>query len=318
MPGGQDEAARRGDAARSALEFLHRSAAVSRPPRTDSTACWRTWPPPLRRPAPDWPPCPRGRCCIAARPATTAAVGRRPRLRRPSAAGDRRRCPSPARPEARARRPRPYWRRRCAARPTRLAALAGGGRRPSRLDAAEAAALALAGQVIGRLLESGTEGALGRPAGPGGAAAGTGDRGRRRRPPGPRLRQRPDRHRRLLRPVPRAAVAAGLANEPLPPRAAALRQNGAQLTHLLRLFSRRQAGGVHPCETGGRRRRGSGPHRDAGRSLRRQHVGRPRLAAGRHRRRPAAPGAGRPAGKRPRRHAGGRRRSPAQRPHRPR
>ena len=27
-------------------------------------------------------------------------------------------------------------------------------------------------------------------------------------------------------------------------------QNGAQLTHLLRLFSRRQAGGVHPCHTG--------------------------------------------------------------------
>ena len=27
-------------------------------------------------------------------------------------------------------------------------------------------------------------------------------------------------------------------------------QNGAQLTHLLRLFSRRQAGNVHPCETG--------------------------------------------------------------------
>ena len=80
-------------------------------------------------------------------------------------------------------------------------------------------------------------------------------------------------------------------------------QNGAELTHLLRLFCRRQAGGVPALRDGGRRRRGSGSSDAVRRLLHRPHDFRRRPAAGRHRRRPIASGACRAFGKRPRRHA---------------
>ncbi len=117
--------------------------------------------------------------------------------------------------------------------------------------AAEAAALALAGQLIGRLLESGTKA---------------------------RWVEQLDRAERQHGLETAANVVARLAHDygniltgivgfcdlclslRTPPDSQMSRylrelqrcaQNGAQLTNLLRLFSRRQAGGVHPCDAAG-------------------------------------------------------------------
>ncbi len=126
--------------------------------------------------------------------------------------------------------------------------LEGDDRNPP-LDHAEAAALALAGQVIGRQLESGRK---------------------------TRWAEQLERAQRQQGMETAANVVARLAHDfgnvltgivgfcdlSLSLRTPAdsqmgryLRelqrcaQNGAELTHLLRLFSRRQAGGVHPCDT---------------------------------------------------------------------
>ena len=244
MPGGRDDAARRGDdASRSALEYLH--GLLRQPPAAAG----------LDRLLADLA------AAFAASGAGLAALPSGTVLHRRPTGGDR--LPwdddpdfagrvlreatalTVARPSGSllvtaVRRPgRPGW----------LLWLEADDRRTA-WDAAEAAALALAGPVIGRLLESG---------------------------PKTRWAEQLDRAERQQGLETAANVVARLAHDygnvltgivgfcdlSLSLRAPAdsqmsryLRelqqcaQNGAQLTHLLRLFSRRQAGGVHPCETG--------------------------------------------------------------------
>ena len=250
MPGGRDEAVRHGDAGLSALEHVH--GLLRQPPveagldrlLTDLATAFTASGAGLavlpsgkvlyRRPAGDGP---------LPWEADLDLMGRV--LREPTAltvarpANSRGEVASPLLVTAVHRTGRPGW----------LLWLEADDRRTA-WDAAEAAALALAGQVIGRLLESGRK---------------------------TRWTEQLDRAERQQGLETAANVVARLAHDygniltgivgfcdlSLALRAPAdsqmsryLRelqrcaQNGAQLTHLLRLFSRRQAGGVHPCDTG--------------------------------------------------------------------
>ena len=113
----------------------------------------------------------------------------------------------------------------------------------------EAAALTLAGHALGGLLQArGSEPALGRTAGPRRTAKRPGDGGAQCRPASPTISATSSPALSAFAISVWRQTASGFAAEPLPPRTPALRQNGAQLTHLLRLFSRRQAGSVQPVE----------------------------------------------------------------------
>ena len=244
MPGGRDETARHGsDASRSALEYIH--GLLLRP----AAACG------LDRLLADL-----GAAFRASGAGLAALPSGKVLHRRPPADG---RLPWDDDPDLADRamrelaaltiaRPTGSWLLTAVSRPGRPGWLlwleADDGR--AAWEAAEAAALALAGQVIGRLLQAGSE---------------------------TRWAEQVDRAERQQGLEAAANVVARLAHDygniltgivgfcdlslALAPPADSqmsryLRelqrcaQNGAQLTHLLRLFSRRQAGGVHPCETG--------------------------------------------------------------------
>ena len=244
MPGGRNEAARRGDAAQSALDFVHGLLCQPLPAAgldrllADLTAAFAGS-------GAGWAALPSGKV-VHRRPAADAPL---PWNNDPSLVDRIQRQPTAlvvARPGAdllvtAVRRP---------GRPSGLLWLEADAQRGA-WSPAEAGALALAGQAIGRLLEAGTK---------------------------TRWAEQMDRAERQQGLEAVANVVARLAHDygniltgivgfcdlslalRSPPDSQLSRylrelqrcaQNGAQLTHLLRLFARRQAGGVHPCEVGG-------------------------------------------------------------------